>query len=227
MDPLCLFCKSFSDDVDRFARLLDSVELHWRADRAGAAVMLDSDFYFLRDFHRSDFIDADGTPFFVASLVPHAWEDDVPQVRQAVGGTGAIPNVTAAECLSYAAGSKVPPPRSLLARLRRFRVESPINEWFGRTGPALWYMPGPAEADPPALPPLPVRRRDRGSPRPGDHAGGHRPPLPGGRAGGAAPEHRGVLTQTSPLPVACVVSTPGGPWRRVRGGIDPSRKRSI
>jgi hypothetical protein len=115
----------------------------WKLGRASASLVVDSDFQFLRDFRRSDLIDADGTPFLVASPCLNHWESGEPATRAAFRGEGKPPVLTRAQIADYAAQTREPARPSWLGRLRRFRVEREFDAWWGRPGRPVWYMPGP------------------------------------------------------------------------------------
>ncbi|MBK8011289.1 MAG: hypothetical protein IPK13_08050 [Deltaproteobacteria bacterium] len=220
-----LFCKSFGDDVERFARLCRSVRQHnaaalplivsvpehdralfrrrfagehltlvpdeeilparespasrralsgWRTqqlvklnfvnlDLADAWLVVDSDFYFIRDFSTSDFIDGSGSVGFITSTMLHRYEGHESEIGLYLGGQSAGDDrfdildsgPSSATTLGFApnggASSARSEPRfpwwlritdlflrpsSMLRVLRPQRI-------FGRSGPYLNFMPGP------------------------------------------------------------------------------------
>jgi hypothetical protein len=205
VQPFCIFCKSFRDDLERFERLLDSfhahnvdrlpllvsvperdrplfshhfgarhfeltsdeqlvgravrhgwrgqqvVKLHWfRAQFAQHALLVDSDFYFIRDFRRQDFMLQSGAPRIVLSRIRHTYEPDNQALLDYLSCDTQRASVSTSECAEFRRGAPRPklPPRLWLTltnlgstpydeRLER------IRRAFPRGGPGLQVMPGP------------------------------------------------------------------------------------
>lgn len=114
----------------------------WRLSRAGAAMMVDSDFVFLRDFGPSDFLDDDGTPFLVVSLESSTYGAGAHTLIEVLQGVRTLPRLSRESLLEWTADSRPPLPPTLRQRLVGFRAPQ-VKDWFGREGPALHMMPGP------------------------------------------------------------------------------------
>lgn len=197
MDPVCLFCKTFRRDLERFSVLLDSVLRHnvegipfvvsipkrdrrlfedrfgngvvewvtdealtggrvrqswmgqqvvklsfWQMERASSAVALDADFIILRDFGCRDFIDVDGTPFFVASRHSPRYEHGDPAVRESISGGGPPPTLSRDELASAREGASFPDPLGPHHRWLRWPIRD-LRKWSGRKGRNIHMMPGP------------------------------------------------------------------------------------
>lgn len=126
------------------------VKLHLaRAGITRVAVMLDSDFAFIRPFSASDFLAPDGSPFLVASRIFHGYQPGNPALAAHILGTSTLPFVEADACNHFRSNS---PPRRLPAFQRfRDRLTKPdrdtrlkrIHRLFGHPDPHLHFMPGP------------------------------------------------------------------------------------
>jgi hypothetical protein len=123
------------------------VKLHaWRTGFADAWFWLDSDAYFIRDFGLGDFVRGDGSVAFPVSRKLHVLEERWGDVFAELDGKAAPP-------VSLAELGRPPVPifgaipwwqRWIdAARRRSFEARLPrIASFFGRSGPALYYLPG-------------------------------------------------------------------------------------
>lgn len=207
MHAFAIFCKSFRGDIDRFARLLESLELHnreglplllalperdcslflgrfgcgrfelvsdeqllggrspqsWRGQQvvklhlyrarfAEAALIVDSDFYFIRDFGRADFITEAGVPRFIVSELCHTYDAANARLRAYLADPS--PRLASASLTRETLAAAPPVGRVVLpSRLRRMWLalrSAPVDarigriqRAFGRRGPGIFVMPGP------------------------------------------------------------------------------------
>lgn len=198
-----LFCKSFGPDIERFARLLSSIERHdrahipfvvsvprpdkalfvnrfgsdriqfvtdeevlgrdvkqswrtqqlvkllaWRMNFADAWFLVDSDYYFIRDFGVEDFVRGESAALF-ASLFSHILDDHEPVIREYLNGEGPRATPSREECSVWRSAAPVgtlPPLTRLLDRVRKPPVDhmlSRVQHLFQRQGPELHFLPGP------------------------------------------------------------------------------------
>jgi hypothetical protein len=119
-----------------------------RLDFADAWLLLDSDYYFIKDFQLEDLVDGDSVAFPV-SRSRHVMDDDREVLFSYVRGRDTLVPVTKEECLAWRDERELP--RSLtLDRVRDFffkpdidRTPARIPQFFHRSGGELSFMPGP------------------------------------------------------------------------------------
>jgi hypothetical protein len=127
------------------------VKLHLdRLDLADAWLLVDSDFYFVRDFTVRDFVDDQGRLGFVVSRERLAYEPSNPQLMSHVHGSRALTPLTREALLALAVpGAEygtIPAfhgLRDALVRPTNFELQRRIRRVFRRQGSPLEYMPGP------------------------------------------------------------------------------------
>jgi Family of unknown function (DUF6492) len=115
---------------------------------ADAWILLDADFYFVRPFFLSDFVDGEGRVAFVASRAMHMLDHLGVRVFEHLQGmqTGDVPS-----CAELTSGFLGEVAKLGLVRRLADRFRSPIanavsrrpQEFFGYEGPSFSFMPGP------------------------------------------------------------------------------------
>jgi hypothetical protein len=127
------------------------VKLHLdRLDLADAWLMVDSDFYFVRDFTARDFVDGEGRLGFVVSRERHAYAPSNPRLMSHVHGSTALTPLTREELLAlvvpgaeYGTIPALHRLRDALVRPTNFELQRRIRRVFRPRGSPLEYMPGP------------------------------------------------------------------------------------
>jgi hypothetical protein len=124
------------------------VKLHaWRTGFADAWFWLDSDAYFIRDFGLRDFVRDDGSVAFAVSRKLHVLEDRWSEIADELD-PATLPEPLSPAQLGRPPASfvgRIPPWQRWVDAVRRSSYEARlprISSFFGRSGPALHYLPG-------------------------------------------------------------------------------------